>query len=219
MLRSRAARARAWAWFPELCVTTPRAATSAGNLATALQAPRNLNAPTFWKFSHLKKSERFAKSSIVAQVITGVRCARPARRSTAARTLSRSAAYVVMGSLYCPAAANSRGLILLPPRRNQPPESLPSGVAVARMLPLPRMQELKRFLWQVADHLRLGRREPTCGSWCRLKSHSPTFPEFHAVDACTAYGAVCDAHRVVRSLWSAAVGAWMLESRGGSDAC
>ncbi len=35
------------AWFPELCVTTPRAAIASLRFFTALQAPRNLNAPAF----------------------------------------------------------------------------------------------------------------------------------------------------------------------------
>src|SRR5262249_24046884 len=101
MPRSFAARARAWAWFPELCVTTPRAAASGDRLRTALQAPRNLKAPAFWKFSHLKKGARPASRSSVAQVITGVRWAQPAIRWAAARTAARSGAYVVvMGSLY-----------------------------------------------------------------------------------------------------------------------
>ena len=45
MPRSLAARARAPAWLPELCVTTPFRASSSDKEKTALQAPRNLKAP------------------------------------------------------------------------------------------------------------------------------------------------------------------------------
>ena len=46
--------ASAWAWLPLECVTTPRAAWASVSFKTALVAPRYLNAPTFWRFSHLK---------------------------------------------------------------------------------------------------------------------------------------------------------------------
>jgi hypothetical protein len=47
-----------------------------------------LNAPVFWKFSHLKNKEAPAIESNAEQVQTGVRCARPANRFAAARTSS-----------------------------------------------------------------------------------------------------------------------------------
>ena len=56
--RSRAASASAWAWFPLLCVTTPRSAVAASSFRTAFVAPRYLKLPVFWKFSHLKNSRR-----------------------------------------------------------------------------------------------------------------------------------------------------------------
>ena len=45
IFRRLAARAKAAAWFPELCVTTPFAACPFGRLNTAFEAPRNLKAP------------------------------------------------------------------------------------------------------------------------------------------------------------------------------
>ena len=81
--RIRAASANAWAWLPELCVTTPRAAASGVKLRTALQAPRNLKAPTFCHCSHLKNKDLPARRFSVVQVITGVTCAQPARRRAA----------------------------------------------------------------------------------------------------------------------------------------
>jgi hypothetical protein len=54
MPRICAASASAWAWLPELWVRTPATASSALSEQTALQAPRNLNAPTRCRFSALK---------------------------------------------------------------------------------------------------------------------------------------------------------------------
>jgi hypothetical protein len=49
-----------------------------------------LNAPTFWKFSHLKKSVAPTAASIERQRSTGVRCTWGAIRSCAARIAARS---------------------------------------------------------------------------------------------------------------------------------
>ena len=54
MPRRTAAYASAAPWLPDECVTTPRPASSAVSENTAFAAPRALNAPIFWKFSHLK---------------------------------------------------------------------------------------------------------------------------------------------------------------------
>src|SRR4051812_35011110 len=54
--RNAAARASAAAWLPEECVATPRCASASLRENTALHAPRDLNAPAFWRFSHLKNS-------------------------------------------------------------------------------------------------------------------------------------------------------------------
>ena len=43
----RAASARAWAWLPLECVTTPFFACSSVSFRTAFVAPRYLNAPVF----------------------------------------------------------------------------------------------------------------------------------------------------------------------------
>ena len=73
--RSWAARARAWAWLPEEWATTPRAASRSPRANTALQAPRNLNAPTRCRFSHLRNTWAPTCRSRLAQVHTGVRWA------------------------------------------------------------------------------------------------------------------------------------------------
>ncbi len=81
--RRPAARASAAAWLPDEWVQTPRAASSSSREKTALVAPRALKAPTFCRFSHLKKRDAPAMASMEAQVATGVRwmirarCARP----------------------------------------------------------------------------------------------------------------------------------------------
>ena len=52
----------------------------------ALNAPRNLKAPAFWKFSHLKKAKAPSAWSALLDIITGVRCATPLMRAAAATT-------------------------------------------------------------------------------------------------------------------------------------
>src|SRR5579862_2825417 len=52
-------------------------------------APRILNAPPFWKFSHLKNAETPAAASKLAEVITGVRFAIGWMRSAALRMSSK----------------------------------------------------------------------------------------------------------------------------------
>jgi len=56
-----------------LCVATPFSAWSSARLNTALDAPRALKAPAFWKFSHLKKSVAPVMASKVSDVRIGVR--------------------------------------------------------------------------------------------------------------------------------------------------
>ena len=87
--RSRAARASAAPWLPDECVATPRAASAGERDCTALHAPRNLNAPTRWKFSHLKKSFTPDSASREEAVRTGVRRANGRMRSAALRTSAR----------------------------------------------------------------------------------------------------------------------------------
>ncbi len=48
--------------------------------STVLTAPRALKAPTFWRFSHLKKTCAPSSRSNVAEVMTGVRCTKGAIR-------------------------------------------------------------------------------------------------------------------------------------------
>ena len=56
MPSSRADSAIACAWLPDENATTPALRWRASNCDSALKAPRNLNAPMRWKFSHLKKT-------------------------------------------------------------------------------------------------------------------------------------------------------------------
>src|SRR5919199_4089844 len=82
---SAAASDSACAWLPDDAAATPCSGASA---VTALYAPRNLKAPTRWRFSALRKTRPPQRSSSVRAVITGVRWATPRRRSAAARTSS-----------------------------------------------------------------------------------------------------------------------------------
>jgi hypothetical protein len=59
--------------LPEEKATTPRARAAESRRDSALKAPRNLNAPTRWKFSHLKNTVAPNASSTVRDVNTGVR--------------------------------------------------------------------------------------------------------------------------------------------------
>src|SRR5687767_2708447 len=86
MPRVRAASASAAPWLPDECVTTPAVASAADKDHTALQAPRNLKAPTRWKFSALKHSCAPASASSEAERNTGVTCAYGAMRAAAAST-------------------------------------------------------------------------------------------------------------------------------------
>jgi len=92
MPRRRAASASAWAWLPEEWVATPRRASASDSENTALAAPRNLKAPTFWKFSHLKNSSAPTRAERLAQVRTGVRWAKGRMRSAARSIAARSGA-------------------------------------------------------------------------------------------------------------------------------
>jgi hypothetical protein len=84
--RMAADRATAWAWLPEEKATTPARRWSGSNRESALNAPRNLNAPIRWRFSHLKNTEAPTSASTRREVSTGVRCAWPRIRSAARST-------------------------------------------------------------------------------------------------------------------------------------
>ena len=63
MPSSFAASAIAMPWLPDEKVMTPRARTSSGNCSSMLAAPRILNAPLRWRFSHLSDSGRGGATS------------------------------------------------------------------------------------------------------------------------------------------------------------
>jgi hypothetical protein len=77
------ASATACAWLPDEKATTPRARSSAESERILFVAPRILNAPARWKFSHLKKTSRPARSSKARDVTTGVRWTNGRMRSRA----------------------------------------------------------------------------------------------------------------------------------------
>ena len=60
-------------WLPEEWVATPFAACASFRPNTAFEAPRALNAPPFWRFSHLKKSSAPESSLMTREVRMGVR--------------------------------------------------------------------------------------------------------------------------------------------------
>ena len=88
MPSSVAASEIACAWLPDEKATTPARRWRSSKRASALKAPRNLNAPMRWKFSHLKKTRAPSSASAVREVRTGVRWACPAIRAAAAATSS-----------------------------------------------------------------------------------------------------------------------------------
>ncbi len=51
---SPAANATPCAWFPALAATTPRARSASDIRAILVYAPRTLNDPVRWRFSHLR---------------------------------------------------------------------------------------------------------------------------------------------------------------------
>ncbi|MNN43759.1 hypothetical protein D3C81_1580120 [compost metagenome] len=86
MPSSLAERAMPWAWLPDENATTPPLRCAGENFDKALNAPRNLNAPMRWKFSHLKNTSAPTISLKVREVFTGVRLAWPSSRRAAACT-------------------------------------------------------------------------------------------------------------------------------------
>ncbi len=73
---------------PTSALRPRRDASVSGTWSTALNAPRALNAPLRWKFSHLSRTWVPARSSSVRLVITGVRWTCGAIRARAAQTSS-----------------------------------------------------------------------------------------------------------------------------------
>src|SRR5690606_29617276 len=96
---SRAASAIACAWLPDENAITPARRCAGASFAIALNAPRNLNAPMRWKFSHLKNSDAPLRASAVAERSTGVRWARPRSRSAAATTSANSGGWMSGGGI------------------------------------------------------------------------------------------------------------------------
>ncbi|MNV42507.1 hypothetical protein D3C71_1341830 [compost metagenome] len=86
--RVRAASANAAPWLPEEWVTTPRRACASSSAQTALQAPRNLNAPLRCRCSALKNTVAPVIASSVRERSTGVTQACTAMRAAAASTSS-----------------------------------------------------------------------------------------------------------------------------------
>src|SRR3954468_1485662 len=85
---SSAAIATACAWLPDENATTPRGRSVFGIERTKFAAPRILNAPPRWKFSHLKNARVPLASSKLRDVMHWVRFAIPRIRSAASRMRS-----------------------------------------------------------------------------------------------------------------------------------
>src|SRR5262249_16247008 len=98
--RSRAASATAAAWLPEECVATACRASWSERAKTALHAPRNLKAPTFWKFSDLQNSVAPTRSFKLVHVSTGVRWTYGLMRAAAACTSASLGYCVTIASFY-----------------------------------------------------------------------------------------------------------------------
>ena len=81
----RAAQAAACAWFPADTVTRPRARSSGESNITLFSAPRGLNEPVFWRFSHLTYNATPARAPSPLAERSGVRWILPASLSAAAR--------------------------------------------------------------------------------------------------------------------------------------
>src|SRR5580698_10849803 len=102
MPRVLAARASAAAWLPDEWVTTPAFAAASLSDSTALKAPRALNAPTFWRFSHLNQTLAPTMPSIRRLVSTGVRCTKGEMRALAAAMVSAGwDTRLVIGPVFC----------------------------------------------------------------------------------------------------------------------
>ena len=62
----RAASATPWAWLPALAATTPRARSASPSRAMRVYAPRILNEPVRWRFSHFSQHRPTAPRREVA---------------------------------------------------------------------------------------------------------------------------------------------------------
>src|ERR1700690_3448501 len=67
-----AANATPCAWLPALAATKPRARSASLGRAIRLYAPRTLNDPVRWRFSHLRKTGPATVSDSTRECITGV---------------------------------------------------------------------------------------------------------------------------------------------------
>src|SRR4051812_11678805 len=86
---SDAARATACAWLPDEYATIPRSSSPCESDEIVAYAPRNLKAPTRWRFSGLSATVAPASASSVREKTSGVRCATPWIRAAAASTSER----------------------------------------------------------------------------------------------------------------------------------
>ena len=85
-----AAQATAWAWLPAETVATPRPRAILSNSRIRFRAPRTLNEPVLWRFSHLRKTGRPPRSDSARLEATGVRCKEPEIRARASWRCSSS---------------------------------------------------------------------------------------------------------------------------------
>src|SRR5262245_42621659 len=91
------------------------------------QAPRNLNAPMRWRFSHFRYTSAPTRASSVADVATGVRCATDSTRARAeiSRATISSCVGIAAGSV-----VTGMGATRLPAGRGRRIELVELGIAV-----------------------------------------------------------------------------------------
>src|SRR4051794_36679850 len=123
-----AASATPCAWLPALAATTPRAFSSGDSRLIRVYAPRILNEPARWRFSHLRCTGPPTRSDSARLYSSGVGRTTPASTSRAARTSSRVTGEVVVDM--AGGGAPSR-----PPRGGGPPAPRRGGGGGGRPLP------------------------------------------------------------------------------------
>ena len=98
---SDAASATPWALLPALAATTPRSRSAGLSPAIRTYAPRSLNDPVRWRFSHLSSTGPPTSSPRTRDAASGVTCVTPRSSSRAAVMSAR----VGVTRRACPARA------------------------------------------------------------------------------------------------------------------
>src|SRR5262245_40620331 len=122
---TRAARATPCAWLPALAATTPMASSDSDSLDNRTYAPRTLNEPARWRFSHLSMTGPPTRSDSASEPSTGV--TRLTSRSSS-RAASISPSETVPGSVDMTVSLSSfAGILATGPVPQYPVRPLPLG--------------------------------------------------------------------------------------------